>query len=162
MTDSRKKIVCHQPSFEMIAVYADMYDGRLDAVTWLGGEFPIDDFLSRIDSGTALVTVVSPNNPTGCGIPIEQILKIADAAKAAGARLLVDNAYIEFADSDPTAKLASHDNVSIVRTFSKAIGLAGLRVGYLIASDKDYATTCLLYTSPSPRDRQKSRMPSSA
>ena len=150
MTDSRKKIVCHQPSFEMIAVYADMYDGRLDAVTWLGGEFPIDDFLSRIDSGTALVTVVSPNNPTGCGIPIEQILKIADAAKAAGARLLVDNAYIEFADSDPTAKLASHDNVSIVRTFSKAIGLAGLRVGYLIASDKDYATTIRNSSGPFP------------
>ena len=150
MTDSRKKIVCHQPSFEMIAVYADMHDGRLDAVTWLGGEFPIDDFLSRIDSGTALVTVVSPNNPTGCGIPIEQILKIADAAKAAGARLLVDNAYIEFADSDPTAKLASHDNVSIVRTFSKAIGLAGLRVGYLIASDKDYATTIRNSSGPFP------------
>ena len=150
MTDSRKKIVCHQPSFEMIAVYADMYDGRLDAVTWLGGEFPIDDFLSRIDSGTALVTVVSPNNPTGCGIPIEQILKIADAAKAAGARLLVDNAYIEFADSDPTAKLASHDNVSIVRTFSKAIGLAGLRVGYLIANDKDYATTIRNSSGPFP------------
>ena len=150
ITDSRKKIVCHQPSFEMIAVYADMYDGRLDAVTWLGGEFPIDDFLSRIDSGTALVTVVSPNNPTGCLIPIEQILKIADAAKAAGARLLVDNAYIEFADSDPTAKLASHDNVSIVRTFSKAIGLAGLRVGYLIASDKDYATTIRNSSGPFP------------
>ena len=150
MTDSRKKIVCHQPSFEMIAVYADMYDGQLDAVTWLGGEFPIDDFLSKIDSETALVTVVSPNNPTGCLIPIEQILKIADAAKAAGARLLVDNAYIEFADSDPTAKLASHDNVSIVRTFSKAIGLAGLRVGYLIASDKDYATTIRNSSGPFP------------
>ena len=150
MTDSRKKIVCHQPSFEMIAVYADMYDGQLDAVTWLGGEFPIDDFLSKIDSETALIKVVSPNNPTGCLIPIEQILKIADAAKAAGARLLVDNAYIEFADSDPTAKLASHDNVSIVRTFSKAIGLAGLRVGYLIASDKDYATTIRNSSGPFP------------
>lgn len=150
ITDSRKKIVCHQPSFEMIAVYADMYDGRLDAVTWLGGDFPIDDFLAKIDSETALVTVVSPNNPTGCGIPIEQILKIADAAKAAGARLLVDNAYIEFADSDPTAKLASHDNVSIVRTFSKAIGLAGLRVGYLIASDKGYATTIRNGSGPFP------------
>jgi len=150
ITDSRKKIVCHQPSFEMIAVYADMYDGELDATTWLGGEFPIDNFLSRIDSETAVVTVVSPNNPTGGLIPVEQILKIADAAKAAGARLLVDNAYVEFADSDPTAKLAAHENISIVRTFSKALGLAGMRVGYLIASDAGYATTIRDSSGPFP------------
>ena len=150
ITGSRKKIICHQPSFEMIAVYADMYDGQLDAVTWLGGDFPIDDFISRIDSQTAVVTVVSPNNPTGCLIPLDQILKIADACKAAGVKLLVDNAYIEFADSDPTAKLASHGNVSIVRTFSKAIGLAGMRVGYLIASDADYATTIRNSSGPFP------------
>jgi len=150
ISDSRKKIVCHQPSFEMINVYADMYGGELDAVKWLGGDFPIEDFLSKIDSSTALVTVVSPNNPTGCSLSVEQILQIADAAKAVGAKLLVDNAYIEFADSDPTAEFSKHDNISIVRTFSKALGLAGLRVGYLIASDSAYAKTIRDSTGPFP------------
>ena len=150
ITDSRKKIVCHQPSFEMIAIYADMYDGELDAVNWLGGDFPLDDFLGRIDSQTAVVVVVSPNNPTGGLIPVEQILKIAAAAKAAGAMLLVDNAYIEFADDDPTESLSSNDNVMIVRTFSKALGLAGLRVGYLIAPDAEFAATIRNLSGPFP------------
>ncbi|QEG25224.1 imidazoleglycerol-phosphate dehydratase HisB [Mariniblastus fucicola] len=150
ITPERKKIVCHQPSFEMISIYAGMYGATIDAPAWLGGDFPLDDFLSRIDSETAIVIVVTPNNPTGGLILADEIRKIADAAKAAGARLLVDNAYVEFADSDPTAEIASHDNVSIVRTFSKAIGLAGMRVGYLIASDKDYATTIRDASGPYP------------
>jgi histidinol-phosphate aminotransferase len=150
ITDSRKKIVCHQPSFEMIAVYADMYDGELDATTWLGGDFPLDDFMGRIDSETAVVVVVTPNNPTGGLISVEQVLKIAEAAKTAGAKLLVDNAYIEFADSDPTEALSSNDNVMIVRTFSKALGLAGLRVGYLIAPNAEFATTIRNLSGPFP------------
>ena len=150
ITDSRKKIVCHQPSFEMIRIYGAMYGGQLNATTWLDGEFPIDDFVSKIDSDTAIAVVVSPNNPTGGLIPVDQILKVADAAKEHGARLLVDFAYIEFADSDPTSKLASHPNISMVRTFSKALGLAGLRVGYLVASDADYATTIRDSNGPYP------------
>ena len=146
----RKKIVCHQPSFEMFRIYAGMYGGELDAATWLDGEFPLDEFVSRIDDTTAVVVVVSPNNPTGGLIPADQILQIADAAKKAGAKLLVDFAYIEFADSNPTTELAAHDNISMVRTFSKALGLAGLRVGYLIASDADYATTIRDANGPYP------------
>ena len=150
ITNDRKKVVCHQPSFEMIRIYADMYGGQLDASTWLEGPFPIDDFVSRIDNQTALVVVVSPNNPSGGTISTDQILQISKAAKAVGARLLVDFAYIEFADDDPTAKLASDPNISMVRTFSKALGLAGLRVGYLIASDADYATTIRDANGPYP------------
>ena len=150
ITDSKKKIICHQPSFEMIAIYADMYEGQLDAVEWLGGDFPLDDFLGRIDSETAVVVVVSPNNPTGGLIPVPQILQIAKAAQAVGAKLLVDNAYIEFADADPTQQLSADDNIAIVRTFSKALGLAGMRVGYLIAPDIEFATTIRDATGPYP------------
>jgi histidinol-phosphate aminotransferase len=150
ITDSRKKVVCHQPSFEMIAVYAGLYGGTLDQTVWLDGDFPFDEFISRIDSETAVVNVVSPNNPTGGSISAEQILKIADAAKAAGAKLLVDYAYIEFADEDPTADLACHDNLMMVRTFSKAFGLAGLRVGYLIAPTAEFATTIRNLAGPFP------------
>jgi histidinol-phosphate aminotransferase len=150
ITESRRKIVCHQPSFEMIRIYSEMYGGELDTTTWLDGEFPVDEFISRIDSQTAIVVVVSPNNPTGGLITVDQILKIADAAKGAGARLLVDFAYIEFASSDPTKEISSRDNISIVRTFSKALGLAGLRVGYLIASDAEYAMTIRDSSGPYP------------
>ncbi len=150
ITESRRKVVCHQPSFEMFSIYADMHGGELDATPWLDDEFPIEQFLSRIDSETAIVVVVSPNNPTGSLIPTDHILRIADAAKEAGAKLLVDNAYVEFADTDPTIELTARDNISIVRTFSKALGLAGLRVGYLIASDASYATTIRDANGPYP------------
>ncbi len=151
ITDSRKKIVCHQPSFEMIAVYADMYGGTLDAANWLGGDFPLEDFLARIDAETAIVVVVTPNNPTGGLVSIDETLEIANAAAKVGAKVLVDNAYIEFADDgDPTPSLSSFDNIMMVRTFSKAIGLAGLRVGYLIAPDAAFADTIRNLSGPFP------------
>ena len=150
INETRKKIVAHKPSFEMIDVYASQYGGQLDQTTWLGGDFPLEDFLGRIDAQTALVVVVTPNNPTGGVIPAEQILKIADAAKSAGAKLLVDNAYIEFADNDPTSELVSNNNLMIVRTFSKAWGLAGLRVGYLVAPDAETAASVRNASGPFP------------
>ncbi len=150
ITATQSKIVCHQPSFEMIAIYANMYGGKLDAVHWMADEFPVEDFVSRIDSATAIATVVTPNNPTGGIVGIDQILKVADAAKANGVNLLVDNAYIEFADEDFTQQLTKRDNVMIVRTFSKAFGLAGLRVGYLIAPNAQYASAIRDLSGPFP------------
>lgn len=147
---TRNKIVAHTPSFEMIEVYTNQHGGELDESVWLGGDFPLDNFVARIDNETALVVVVSPNNPTGGLIASDQILKIATAAKSAGAKLLVDNAYIEFADDDPTPELIANDNLMIVRTFSKAWGLAGLRVGYLIAPTAEFATTIRNSSGPFP------------
>jgi histidinol-phosphate/aromatic aminotransferase/cobyric acid decarboxylase-like protein len=150
ITSDRKKIVSHVPSFEMIDIYAGNYGGQLEPVEWLAGEFPADRLIAKIDSSTAIVVIVSPNNPTGGSISTHQILRIAAAAKSAGCKLLVDNAYIEFADTDPTADLTSIDNVMIVRTFSKAWGLAGLRVGYLIAPNVEYATFIRNSAGPFP------------
>lgn len=147
---SRKEIVSHVPSFEMVEIYARNYGGSLETVSWSNGDFPIDELIAKIDNNTALVLVVSPNNPTGGLIPVEQILRIAAAARGADCQLMVDNAYIEFADDDPTASLTADDNIMIVRTFSKAWGLAGLRVGYLIAPTADYAATIRNASGPFP------------
>ena len=147
---SRKKIVCHVPSFEMISIYASMYGGQISSSEWLGGEFPINEFLSRIDSETAIVVIVTPNNPTGGSISVEHVVRIAEEAKAVGVDLLVDNAYVEFADTDPTETISKLDNVLIVRTFSKAIGLAGLRVGYLIAPNARHAAAIRDSSGPYP------------
>ena len=147
---ARPKIAAHTPSFEMFAIYSAMYNGQMQEVPWLGGEFPADAFIGQIDDQTAVAVVVSPNNPTGGLIATDKILRIADAAAKQNVRLLVDNAYIEFADVDPTMELAAHANIMIVRTFSKAWGLAGLRVGYLIAPDVDTATRIRSVAGPFP------------
>ena len=96
------------------------------------------DIAAVADGATSLL-INSPNNPTGATISLDDIYKVNQAAKAQGAKLLVDHAYVEFADDAPTAKLTPDANIMIVRTFSKAWGLAGLRVGFLISPDAEFA-----------------------
>ncbi len=150
LAGKRKSIVTHAPSFEMVNIYAKHYDGIVDSVEWLEGDFPLTELVDRIDSNTAIVILTTPNNPTGGSISAETILEINKAAKTVGAKLLVDNAYIEFADDDPTQKLIADDNLLIVRTFSKAWGLAGLRVGYLITPDAQFANVIRNLSGPFP------------
>ena len=150
ITTDRPNVVCHAPSFEMFAVYAKNYRGTLVETTWQSGDFPVEEFCSSIDAKTAVAVVVSPNNPTGGTISNAAISKIAQVAAKNNVRLLVDNAYVEFADEDPTTELAKTPNVSMVRTFSKAWGLAGMRIGYLIATDAAYATEIRDTAGPFP------------
>ena len=73
--------------------------------------------------------ITSPNNPAGTAYPPEQVAELATA----GANLVaVDEAYAEFAETDCLELLRRFENVCVIRTFSKAYGLAGLRIGYLL------------------------------
>lgn len=123
----------HTPTFEMIERSARLAGGEVRLVPWTDGPFPASEFLSAIVPGVALVSLVSPNNPTGGVIDTSTVLRVAQRARDVGAVVMVDLAYAEFANEDPTAMLLREQNVVIVRTFSKARGLAGLRVGYAIA-----------------------------
>lgn len=131
--DRERKLLSVVPTFEMIPVDAKVVGAEIVEVQWGVGEFPIEAVLDQIKPGISVITVVTPNNPTGLVAPVEQLKQIANAARRIGAILVVDVAYAEFAQSDPTSELLDHDNVVIVRTLSKAWGLAGLRVGYAIA-----------------------------
>jgi histidinol-phosphate aminotransferase len=128
-----RDMVAHTPSFPMIERSARLAGADVQTVEWMDGEFPIKRFIQAIGPGTALVALVSPNNPTGGVITAHGMRSVVRAAAAIGAVTLIDLAYVEFADEDPTDWLQNEPNVVIVRTFSKAMGLAGLRVGYAIA-----------------------------
>ncbi|WP_031515510.1 histidinol-phosphate transaminase [Desulfofalx alkaliphila] len=82
-------------------------------------------------TGAKLMILCSPNNPTGNATKMEVIEEIVDNTDAL---VVVDQAYIEFGGEDCVRLLDKYPNVAILRTFSKAFGLAGLRVGYLLAS----------------------------
>ncbi|MGP1310885.1 MAG: pyridoxal phosphate-dependent aminotransferase, partial [Phycisphaerales bacterium] len=122
----------HAPSFEMIERSARLVGAEVRNVDWADGRFPRERFVESIDGSVALAALVSPNNPTGGSIPTDDLRSIARAAASNGAVVLADLAYVEFADADPTPDLLREPNVVIVRTFSKAMGLAGLRIGYAI------------------------------
>ena len=96
---------------------------------------PVADLLARISPRTRVIAIANPNNPTGLAASRADLLKIAEAAPDAA--VLVDEAYFEFCGGTLTCRtmipdLARHPNLFVGRTFSKAYGLAGLRLGALI------------------------------
>jgi histidinol-phosphate aminotransferase len=89
--------------------------------------FDLDRFLAAITAKTRLIIVASPNNPTGAVVPREHLLRIAAAAPHAV--LMVDEAYFHFHGETTLPDVATVPNLLVTRTFSKAYGLANLRVG---------------------------------
>lgn len=120
------------PTFEMLPRYADACGATLVRVPWTSSQFPLDALLGAITPRTSVIAVVTPNNPTGAVASPADLMAIHDAAPTAV--LVVDLAYVEYADSDPTAALLALPRAVVVRTFSKAWGLAGARVGYAVGS----------------------------
>ena len=92
-------------------------------------DFPFEKFMQAITSKTKLIMVASPNNPTGGIVSREHLLAIAAAAPHAV--VFVDEAYYHFHGESTLADIANHPNLIVGRTFSKAYGLANLRLGML-------------------------------
>jgi histidinol-phosphate aminotransferase len=95
---------------------------------------PVSDLLARITRRTRVIAIANPNNPTGLAASRADLLKIVEAAPDAA--VVIDEAYFEFCAATLTCKtllsdLADHPNLFVGRTFSKAYGLAGLRLGVL-------------------------------
>lgn len=91
---------------------------------------PTARLLSRIDSGTRLIAIADPNNPTGALAGRDDLLAVVRAAPQAA--VLVDEAYGEFSGRTIVPEIRALPNLFVVRTFSKAYGMAGLRIGALL------------------------------
>ena len=118
------------PSFFMYDVNAQMMTPHLRKVQSDASlEFPFERFIAAITEHTKLIIVASPNNPTGAVVSREHLLAIAAAAPQAV--LMVDEAYYHFDGASVMGDLASVPNLIVARTFSKAYGLANLRIGML-------------------------------
>jgi histidinol-phosphate/aromatic aminotransferase/cobyric acid decarboxylase-like protein len=83
------------------------------------------------ESRASVVVVCSPNNPTGTSLAPEDVERLCEASDAL---VVIDEAYHEFSGRSAVPLLERHPNLVVLRTFSKAMALAGLRVGYLLAS----------------------------
>jgi histidinol-phosphate aminotransferase len=92
-------------------------------------EFPFERVLAAITERTKLIMIASPNNPTGAPVSRAQLLAIANAAPHAV--LMVDEAYFHFHGDTVMSDIATTPNLIVARTFSKAYGLANLRIGLL-------------------------------
>jgi histidinol-phosphate aminotransferase len=92
-------------------------------------KFPTSELRSKVTSRTRLIAIANPNNPTGSVVGTADLLNIASWASRAA--ILVDEAYFEFYGETLLGKWRSAPNLFVARTFSKAYGMAGLRVGML-------------------------------
>ena len=126
------EVIMAMPAFETYVTTAKAMGARIVAVP--PGEdyaFPADGVLAAITPQTKLIYINNPNNPTGQPVPKDAIRRIA--REAPHAVIFVDEAYHDFMDENFLEEAASHPNVLIGRTFSKAHGLAGMRIGVMIA-----------------------------
>ena len=118
------------PTFAMYAIFAQAEGARVLQVP--SGEnfgFPLGDLLGRISARTRFIAVANPNNPTGTAVACEVLLQVARTAPQAA--VLVDEAYFEFHGETILNSTPWPANLFVARTFSKAYGLAGLRIGIL-------------------------------
>ncbi|HEM3613329.1 TPA: histidinol-phosphate aminotransferase family protein [Streptococcus suis] len=127
------------PDFFMYETYNHMHGSRFEAIDLEAKNdtlvLPIEKLLARAEELKAKIIMLSnPNNPSSVAYSLEDLEKLAISFKGL---LVVDEAYIEFAHVESfISRLQQFDNVLVLRTLSKAFGLAGLRVGFAVGSEE--------------------------
>ena len=129
------------PTYSMFRIYAAATGARVIEIP-AGSDFifPTEDLLGRITSRTRLIAIANPNNPTGTVAPQEGLLRIARSAPSAA--VLIDEAYFEFYGLSMLDYRREIPNLFVSRTFSKAYGLAGLRIGVLLGDPGQIRSVC--------------------
>ena len=131
------KVIILKPTFAMVDVYCKIagaktininYDQKLN--------LDINYLIKSINQNISLIVIANPNSPTGTLISSINMEKIIKKANTYRVPILVDEAYYGFCNTTVLPLLKKYKNLIISRTFSKAYGLAGLRVGYIISNPK--------------------------
>jgi len=123
-------IVC-PPTFEMYEFYSLLNGFSVKKIP-LNTNYEIKDIDKAVDDQTGMIFICSPNNPTGNLQPQKEIVKALNT----GTPVIVDEAYADFSKTSKIQYLKDYPNLIILKTFSKAFGLAGIRAGILIANEE--------------------------
>jgi histidinol-phosphate aminotransferase len=138
--DPGDEIVVPEPSFEPYVTVAVIAGARVVASPLAGYHIALPDVRRRITPRTKAVLLCSPHNPATTLIPRDSLLAFLASLGEDPPLVVLDEAYVEFVE-DPTlqdgvALLSRYPRLVVLRTFSKIAGLAGLRIGYAVASDE--------------------------
>lgn len=120
-------LVYPAPTYTLYAVLANIQASVVREVAW-GPDFslPLD---SLVKARGRVTYLANPNSPTGTYIPVERVAELADALDGV---LCIDEAYVDFSDTDCMHLAKTHENVLVMRTMSKGYSLAGLRFGFAV------------------------------
>lgn len=133
-----KNILCVTPSFAMYEVYAKMIGMGVRQIQYEKDfSFKVEKTLDSIDETTGIVVLVNPNMPVGNAYSKEDITAIVEKAKANNALVIIDEAYYYFYDQTSVGLVKDHDNVVVLRTFSKMLSIPSMRVGAIISSPEN-------------------------
>ncbi len=130
------RIVSVSPSYAMIEIYAAMFQADLTTAGY-DKDLKLEEakLLSSLDSTVKLVVIPNPNQPTGTTLGDEFIQELLELSDKHNFIVLIDEAYIEFSDRPSlVSDVRDKPNLLVLRTFSKAWGLAGVRLGYITGS----------------------------
>ncbi len=128
------------PGYDNFRVYAEACGATVHGIaTGPGNTFKMEDFMSRLEVSPdwKIIYLINPNNPLGYFIPLSDIRKILERYPSTA--VIVDEAYIEFMPDGSSAAtmIEEFDNLFVMRSFSKAFGLAGLRLGYIASAHQN-------------------------
>tara|TARA_B100001057_G_C22822668_1_gene940042 strand:- start:230 stop:1291 length:1062 start_codon:yes stop_codon:yes gene_type:complete len=129
------KIITIEPTFAMVNIYAKIFQTKQIKIGYNKNlEIDFLKLIKSIKKGVELIIIANPNSPTGTKLNKYQIKTVLDKAKKNNVPILIDEAYYGFCKTTCVPFLKKYKNLIISRTFSKAFGVAGARVGYLIAN----------------------------
>jgi histidinol-phosphate aminotransferase len=126
-----KRVLISEPTFALYKQVATVLGGAVESMSLNSSlQYNSGLLLDVVEERQPDVTIIcSPNNPTGCVIDDQDLIKLLKIARGL---VIIDEAYHEFAEHSVVPLLHEHENLIVLRTFSKAMALAGLRVGYLL------------------------------
>jgi len=132
LLNAEDEMVMAHPGFSMFRQIAGTLGCKLVAPEYSESlEFPIEAIKKSVSSKTRLIVVINPNNPTGTSASCDQVEELL--SEFPDVAILVDEAYFEFSNVTSLPLLDKYPNLIIIRTFSKALALPSLRLGYAIA-----------------------------
>ena len=129
--DPGDEVIVLKPSFSMFTFYAELVGGVPRSIPYRPPDlsFPVDEVVAGINPRTRAICIASPNNPTAGVVQVGDLQRILAAAD--GCAVLVDEAYFDFHGESMLDLLPQSPNLFVARTFSKAYGMAGLRIGVM-------------------------------
>lgn len=133
--DPGTEVLMPVPTYSMYEVYASGTQARVVTIPADAKfRFPREGIIGAITPATRLIAIANPNSPTGQSVRREDLLEVIEAAPHAA--VFVDEAYYHFFGETLIDMIGRRPNVIAARTFSKAYGLAGLRIGVLCAAEE--------------------------
>ena len=131
--EAGREVLTVSPTFEMYDVYSKMF-GMVHVMAEYNDQFQVSvaEIVSKINENTGIVILLNPNSPIGTAYSGEEFEQIIERAAQMGALVVIDEAYHYFYEPSMMEAAVNRDHVLVLRTCSKLLSIAGLRVGYAV------------------------------